>query len=202
MKKWKKVVLILFSILAGILAILTLWANWRFIGLTKDTFGINYGTDKTILSFDTERDFHGDGFSIEVYQLDQESVEYYKNPPPDFFTNYPKRHYHLGEYVIFRWLKTPQRRDDIFKTSFANEDAYYESPPIDSMNGSLGRVPLICSPEDYHEIEKYLLYSKKILNTPGSYYSMFFCDHPYKLYAIDLFIISPKDGILIKINKQ
>lgn len=202
MKKWKKVLFIVLSIFFGIFAISLIWVNWRFIGLTKDTFSINYGIDKTILSFDSERDFHGDGFSIEVFQLDKESKDYYINPPLDFFSNYPKRLYHLNDCEIIKWRKTPQRRDDIFKTSFAIEDAYYESPPLDSMNGSLGRTPLICSPEDYHEIEKYLLYSEKILNTSGSYYSMFFCDHSYKLYAIDLFIISPKDGILIKINKQ
>jgi len=83
--------------------------------LAKDTFSINYGTNKELISFDSERDFHGDGFSIEVYQLDKQSQDYYKSPPLDFFSIYPKRNYHSSKFEVFKWTRTPQRPEDTYK---------------------------------------------------------------------------------------
>lgn len=180
---------ILLGVLAGLFLTLVLWANWDFIGLTKDTFSINYGTKKAVFSFDTERDFHGDGFSIEVYQLDKKSQEYFRKPPADFFEKYPKRHYHLGDYKIYKWAKTPQSQDDIVRTSFAmRPDTTYQSWQFATDKG--------------YGIKKYLSYADSLLKTKGNYYAMFFRDHPYGVYGIDLYIISPKEGTLTKINRQ
>lgn len=154
-KKTKKILFITLGIPVGLFLILLLWANWDFIGLTKDTFSIDYGINKKILSFDTERDFHGDGFSIEVYQLDKMSQDYFKNPPSEFFSQFPKRDFQLEKRKIYKWSKTPQRTDDIYRTGFATtvkEEDWY-----------------IFQDDKCDLIKKYLAYADTLLKTEGNY---------------------------------
>lgn len=173
----------------GVFAGFVIWANWSFFGLTKDTFSLNYGTEEEIFSFDTDRDFHGDGFSIKVEKLDKKSQEYFKNPPIEFYDLYPKRHYHLGDFEIYKWTKTPANQVDIYKTDFATKpDEEFKSWKFPDKKNK--------------DIDEYLNYTDSLLKTEGNYFAMFFRDHPYQLYGIDLFVISPTEGILIKINRQ
>lgn len=186
MKTKKKVIIVIAVSVASIFSLL-LWSQWEFISLTKDTFSIDYSTKKELFSFESNRDFHGDGYSIEVSLLDSTSKEYFSNPPSNFFTEFPKRHAKLGDYKIYKWAKTPQRLDDVYRTTFATK---------------LDTTAAAFATDNREAIEKYMNYSNRLLNSEGNYYSMFFREHPYGLYGIDLYIISPKEGTLVIINRQ
>ena len=53
---------------------LFLISNWTLIGIKKDIYSKKYKTEKVIFSFDTNRDFHGDGFSIKVDSLKKQDI--------------------------------------------------------------------------------------------------------------------------------
>ncbi len=164
---------------------LLLWANRKFLSLRKDTFGIDYNA-KSIFSFDTERDFHGDGYAIKAENIDPRSRQFFSDLPAAFFSRYPMRHPHLGDYQVFKWRRTPVLTSDTFRTNYALEAGTIEDQ---------GYV-LTAEAQAYQE------QARKLLSTPGNYYAMFFRDHPYGYLGIDLFIVDPGKGAIFKVNRQ
>lgn len=167
--------------------ILTLVANWNFIGLTKDIYSKNYEVEKELFYFDSSRDFHGDGFSIKIDSLEKSDKDYFVQIDFNELEEFPKRHYHLSDRIISKWKKTPINEADSLQYNFA-------------LNPTSEWIHI--SSDDLDQIESKLLLTKKLLNESGNYYAYFFKDHPYQLYGIDLYLISPKNGLIIEINKQ
>ncbi|MEA3495307.1 MAG: hypothetical protein U9R42_04655 [Bacteroidota bacterium] len=187
---WKRkrllgTVLIVIPVL--LFGILILISNWTFIGLTKDIYSKKYKAEKELFYFDSSRDFHGDGFSIKVDSLKKSDIDYFSQIDFMELKTYPKRHYHLGDYRISNWKKTPIDISDSLQYKFA----LIPSSEWIHLNTS-----------DLGKIDKYIDLSKGLLNESGNYYAYFFRDHPYGLYGIDLYLISPKNGLIIEINKQ
>lgn len=172
-----------------VICALFLWSNRSIRGPLKTYFGINYKIEKELLSYNSKRDLMNDGLSIEVVKLDLSSKEYFQNPPLSFFTEYPKRHFHSGNYDIYKWKKTPVTGIEKFRTNIATlkEDKYV------SRKSGLA---------DADEINNYLAYTDTLLRTAGNYYSMVFSGDSSSLYGIDLYVISPKDGIVVQIFRE
>jgi hypothetical protein len=182
-----KKILIIISIPVLLYLAIKLWSTYSYKSLTKDIFGINFQIENNLFSHQSNRDFHGDGFSIIIDKLNQKSTDYFKNIPVGFFEKYPKRHYHLGDYRIYKWRKTPVREEDLFRIDFAvNPEEGYKA----------------IHPYNFKEIDKQLNYTELLLMKEGNYYAMFFAEHPNGLFGIDLFVISPEEGIVVKINRQ
>ncbi len=167
--------------------ILILISNWNFIGLTKDIYSKNYKTEKELFYFDSARDFHGDGFSIKVDSLKKEDKDYFTQIDFNELKKFPLRHYHLSDRKICKWKKTPIELMDSLQYNFA-------------LNPT--SVWIHINSKDLDKIESKIDLTRKLLNESGSYYAYFFKDHPYGLYGIDLYLISPKNGLIIEINKQ
>jgi hypothetical protein len=187
---WKRkkifgIFLILIPIL--IFGVLLLISNWTFIGLTKDIYSIKYKVEKKLFYFDSSRDFHGDGFSIKIDSLKIEDKNYFAQIDFNDLNKYPKRHYHLGDRKISKWKKTPIEKCDSLQYNFAvnpsSEWIHLNSTDLDNISSNIDLT-------------------KKQLNETGNYYAYFFKDHPYGLYGIDLYLICPKKGLIIEINKQ
>lgn len=106
-----------------------------------------------------------------------------------FSTEYPKRHFHSGNYDIYKWINTPVTGIDKFRTNIATlkEDKY-----IARKSGLA----------DADKINKYLDYTDSLLISEGNYYSMVFSGDSSSIYGIDLYVISPKEGIVVKIFKE
>lgn len=166
---------------------LFLISNWTLIGIKKDIYSKKYKTEKVIFSFDTNRDFHGDGFSIKVDSLKKQDIRYFSEIDLNYLENYPKRNYHLNDYRIGKWKKTPVDSSDSLQYQFA-------LVPYDKW--------IFINPIDSEKIQPYIDLTKKLLDESGNYYAYLFRDHPYGFYGLDLFLISPKNGLIIAINKQ
>jgi hypothetical protein len=183
MKSIKTLLKIFAGLFLGLLILLFI-ANYKFIGLTKAIYGINYKTEKTIFKYDPERDFHGDGFSITIDSVLENEIVNFEKTIKSRPNVYPKRHYHLGKFEIIKWKQTPFSISDSIPVNFATA--------VD------GDIKLIGN----EEVIKYLKKSKNMLEESGNYYALFFRDHPYKLYGVDIFIVCPRNNEVIAINKQ
>jgi len=184
-KKLLGILLIVIPIL--LFGVLILISNWNFIGLTKDIYSKKYKVEKELFYFDSSRDFHGDGFSIKIDSLKAKDKDYFTQIGFNELSNYPKRHYHISDRKICKWKKTPIEICDSLQYSFAL------NPTSEWLH---------INSTDLDKIESYIGLTKKLLNESGNYYAYFFRDHPYGLYGIDLYLISPKKGLIIEINKQ
>ncbi len=165
---------------------LFLYSHSRYIGLTKDIYSIDYTPEKHVLFFDTKRDFRGYGFSLKVDSLKASDIQYFKNAPVDFFNNYPKRHYHIGNYAINKWKKTEISPSDARQYVFIDPNEKWA----------------LISKTDSIKISPYLNLAKALLKEQGNYYAYFFRGRSKGLDCMDMYIISYKHGLIIEINKQ
>jgi hypothetical protein len=187
MRKRKLLGTLLIVIPILLFGVLVLISNWNFIGLTKDIYTKKYKAEKELFYFDSSRDFHGDGFSIKVDSLKTEDKDYFAHIEYNRLKIFPKRHYHLSDRRISNWKKTPIDLNDSLQYNFAL------NPTSDWIH--INSIEL-------DEIKSKIILTKKLLNESGNYYAYFFRDHPHGLYGIDLYLISPKRGLIIEINKQ
>jgi len=179
----------------GIFAIYQFWNSWNFISTSKDTFGIKIETEEKLLDYSSTKDLFGDGFSIEVIKLNIKSKDYFINPPQEFFESYPLNEIAKEDYRIQKWQKTPQKTEDKLKNHVA-------TLPLEN-NRREGLTDI-----EMENIEKYLSYTKTSLNQEGCYYAMNFSatmnenNQVEGVKGIDLYVVNPTDGIVIKINRQ
>ena len=133
----------------------------------------NYG--KEIFKYESERDFNGDGYSIWIYEIDENTANYFKDPNEDFFTKHPNRKYRKHWESEF-WKRTPFNPKEQHFLEFANNT-------LDNLEFEL----------------------KDVLNEQGNYYAYQYYMHDFSdgtLYVgnIDFFVICPKRKIIVKIN--
>lgn len=167
-----------------VFVILAIVANYKFIGLEKATFGIKFKNPKIIYQYDTERDFHGDGITLEVIKVSKIDIDKFIKIMQTDKNRYPKRHYHYGDYEIRPWKKAPKDNNDALQINFGCE------------------IPKNRIHEEVDSVFKYLSLAKKYLDMDDTYYAMFFKDHPYEMYGIDLFIVNTNENVIIIINRQ
>lgn len=157
------------------------------ISYKTNIYSLNYKQEETLYDYDTERDFHGDGYSIKVDSISKSDIDYFKNIDFEILKKYPLYHYHSNEYRIERWKKTPFDLKDTLPCWLAFHH--------------FGKI-ILNGLDEGNKFNKYSNMAQQFLSDSGNYYSYFFYEHPYGCNSVDLFIISPKNAIIIEINNQ
>ena len=153
---------------------------------TKRDTGVEFSL-KRKLAFENERTFTGDGDSIIVYELDEETAKLFENPPSQFFAEYPKFE-GRGEYAEQHWKRSPVGNEEIRVLVHALREIPY------LMVGS--KV----------ELEKLLRYVKHALKVKGAYYSFrYFKEETVENFDssyMDFYVLVPRDRLYIYINRK
>ena len=139
-----------------ILAFLILFVCWelRIIPLSADLDFRNQTKDLTGKQFwcwneyrYDEMGIRGEGFTFEIYKLNDEMAKYFANPDKDFFQNFPSE-----KFETTKWRETP-----ILDTEFVN----YVTPIYGNWSMSLQK-----------EIEKKQRIVKEVVKDKGSFYAI------------------------------
>lgn len=96
------------SIIFGLLTLLVLW-ELRIIPLSADLDFRNQTIDLTGKQFWCWNDYRynefgvrGEGFTFEIYNLNDEMARYFANPDKDFFEHFPRE-----QFGTTKWKETP-----------------------------------------------------------------------------------------------
>lgn len=132
---------------------------------------------KKIYDHNTPRDFHGDGYSISIFEIDVNTAEYFKNPDETFFKKHPYRPFRK-DWEYESWKKTPFESKEQTFLDFA-----------------------------YHDIENLNFTLNDLLNEKGNYYGyqyylMKLSENRSHVMNIDFFIICPIRKIIVRINRN
>ena len=141
----------------------------------KELTGFEFHNGPLIYEYETRRDFNGDGYSIWIYELEEDASKYFKNPNTDFFVKYPKTNLRNDWQVEF-WKKTPFQKNEQKFIDFAHS-------PLNTLEFEL---------ED-------------LLNEEGNYYGYEYYMHDFGdktifVGNIDFYIICPDRKLIVKIN--
>lgn len=136
-------------------------------------FEFNFGD--SVYEYESKRGFNGDGYSIWIYEIDDKTVQYFKNPKAAFFTDYPNSEFRNDWETEF-WKKTPLNKE--------------EQKFLDFAHSSLDKLDF--------ELED-------LLNEKGNYYAYEYYMHDFgedKVYVgnIDFYIVCPNRKLIVKIN--
>ena len=149
---------------------------------TAELTGQEFLLDKLEYSYDSDRSFNGDGYSIAVYNIDDDISKLFINPDPQFFVNYPAKNDSRKDWSLSKWKKTPVSDKDQKFIDFALS-------PI--------------SPQDKKEsegIKKQFELIRKMLKDDGHYYSYLYKINGSMIGNVDFYILSVKDKKIIFIN--
>lgn len=99
---------VIHSIIFGVLTLAICWelriiplsANWDFRNKTKDLTGKQFWSWNDY-RYD-EMGIRGEGFTFEIYKLNDETAKYFSNPNKDFFEKYPSE-----IFGTTKWKETP-----------------------------------------------------------------------------------------------
>ena len=143
----------------------------------EELTGFEFNNGKLIYEYESERSFNEDGYSIWIYELDEKTSKYFKNPNANFFTEYPSTEIRNHWQTEF-WKETP------FKES--------EQKFLDFAHSSLDELDF--------ELED-------LLKEKGNYYSYQYYLHNFDNYEsivgnIDFYIICPDRKLIVKINRN
>ena len=141
------------SIILGLLILFTLW-ELRIIPLSADLDFRNQTKELTGRQFWCWNDYRyeeggvrGEGFTFDIYKLNDEMAEYFSNPDKDFFQSYPDK-----KFETTKWRETP-----ILDTEFVK----YVTPIYGNWSQSLQK-----------EIETKQTIVKQIASEKGSYFAI------------------------------
>ncbi|OUS19110.1 hypothetical protein A9Q93_02750 [Nonlabens dokdonensis] len=137
--------------------------------------GLKFSNGESVYKNESERAFNGDGYSINIYKLDDEVAQYFMSPNEDFFNNYPKRGIR-DDWQITHWKKTPHNQSEKGFVGFAYSQLY-------DLN---------------FELEDLLIEEGNYYAYKHDMYDVF--DPDYYRGNIDFYIICPKRKIIVKIN--
>lgn len=142
-----------FAIQLIILVVLTSYITWelQIFPLSKNVYIKKQCTVLTGKSFWSWKEFaydewgvRGEGYTLDIYKLNDEMTQYFKTPDKTFFTTYPPT-----SYSSIRWTPTPVKSEDMDVLEFV-------TPIYGGWDG---------------EIVSRQKFIKDIANAPGSYYS-------------------------------
>ena len=201
-KKNKYLFTILCGILCGIFLCIAVFSMFSYYGyklltaerkpreisteeLTYNLFGKHFYLGNIISSYNSERAFNGDGYSIYVFEMSEELSTYITDNFLTIKDIYPDKPYFRVEWttdwIIEKWRDTPFNEEEKWLYNFAIDAEYqYENDLTDKSNAT-----------------KSISYFKKLMNEEGSFYS-------YNYYSmgmnIDFFVFNIEDNILVFIN--
>lgn len=127
------------------LRIIPLSANWDFRNKTKDLTGKQFWSWNDF-RYD-EIGIRGEGFTFEIYKLNEKVAEYFTKPEKDFFEQFPAE-----KFETTKWKETP-----ILDTGLIN----FVTPIYGNWSKSLQK-----------EIEEKQLIVRQVANNNGSYYAV------------------------------
>lgn len=108
--QWHKLT-ILVSIPVVAVGILCLWSwtshRFEYARYLKDVFDTKVVLGPAIYSYDSERAFNGDGYSIAVYKLPQSIRDRFTSTDKGLFTDFPRRPYYKSHWNTVYWRKAP-----------------------------------------------------------------------------------------------
>ncbi len=140
-----------------------------------ETTGYKFNKGKSIYISESVRAFNGDGYSIWIYEIDNSTASYFKNPNDAFFSKHPRTELRSHWESEF-WKKTPFDQAEQMFLDFA-----YSS--LDDLEFELD----------------------DILNEEGNYYGYEYFMHDFNdstayVGDIDFYVICPKRKIIVIIN--
>lgn len=141
----------------------------------KELTGFEFNFGESIYKYESQRDFNGDGYSIWIYKIDDQTVEYFKNPKEEFFNQYPQTELRSHWQSEF-WKSTPFNKEEQKFFDFAHSEL--------------------------NELEFEL---EDLLNEKGNYYAYEYYIHDFgedRVYVgnIDFYILCPNRKLIVKIN--
>jgi len=171
-----------FWIQLAILTLLTIVILWYLrIFPFSQNFYIRDQTEKlTGQTFWSWKDYHfeeisvrGEGYTIDIYSFNEEMADYFKNPPDDFFTNYPDSLEHRQNWIQEKWKPTPvSDKDKEYLNQATPNYSNWTDKTIEKMN-----------------------FVRQLANSSGGYYA-----YKSKHGDVDFYIIFPEKRLIIMIN--
>ncbi|TGK82090.1 hypothetical protein EHQ24_12520 [Leptospira noumeaensis] len=169
-------------LLISILTYFGLFFSFEPKDFTNDLTGLKFNT-KEVFAYHSERAWNGDGYSIQIFEISEETAQYFLTPKKDFFNEFPLLPEYQNHWTKVNWKKTPIQKNELLYLKFALDGSY-------NIEATINRKT---------EIPSKLVTS--ILNESNNYYAYFYNSHGDGWVGdIDLFIISPKRKMLIMIN--
>ena len=153
----------------------------------KAIFSINYHVDKELYVLNSTWFFNKPRISVSLVQLEDEDIRFFKNPPTDFFYNYPQLpSLSYKKWNIVKWKQTP----------YIKIDSQYVKIALD-----INKNAFFLDNDALSDVMKALNFVNNIVSEKGNYYAIL-----YKIrdnnYSVDLFVVSPKRKLLVEINRR
>lgn len=139
------------------------------------------------LDYETDRSFHGDGYSIGVYRLSASTATEFEGPPDELFEDGPGRPWFRKDWQRLEWRRTPVRDEDQPLLRFALRH------PLEQ-NNLEGEGP------DDAEARRML---RDLAQKKGAYYGGLYNLHGESKGSVgdlDFFLIHPAERIFIVVN--
>lgn len=158
------------------------WYHER--ALNEDLTGKRFSTEGILFSYDSERSFHGDGFTICVYRIDDATAAYFSDPEDGFFAVFPAKPLMRKEWKSQRWKRSPIEETETEYLEFALNYGSID----DATKGK--------------ELKQIVADVGNILKQRGAYYAYNFKSNEGsgRVSNVDFFILSPMDKKMIIIN--
>lgn len=141
------------SVVFGLMILFVCW-ELRFIPLSADWDFRNKTKDLTGKQFWAWNDYRydeigirGEGFTFEIYLLNDEMVEYFTKPDKDFFERFP-----VDKFETNKWRETPILDTELIK---------FVTPTYGNWSKSLQK-----------EVEEKQFIVRQVANENGSYYAV------------------------------
>ena len=132
---------------------------------------------KQLYEYIPSRAFNGDGYSLNIFSINEEVSKKLIEPNKEFYSNYPESS--RKEWVKQKWKKSPVEYVDEKFLDFA--------------------LPVYGGNRNSALTNKYKMI-RKLLNKKGSYYSYTANMSGDRVWDIDFYVLSPKDKKIITIN--
>lgn len=123
----------------------------------------------------------GDGYSMYVYRIDDETAEYFRNPKKSLFSDFPANNSYNTDWLKKKWSKCPiEESDTVFRKFALSEYDYHSQYP----------------PTKLEKVQKII---HSMLNEKGNYYAYSAMLHNESVWNISFYVLSPKNNLLIVI---
>lgn len=149
---------------------------------TKPIVGKAIALDEVFIYESYREPLLGDGYSLYVYGIDDETAKNFRNPSKSFFSDFPLREPYHYKWICKSWTKCPiDTADRLFRKYALSEFEYGSSGP----------------PSQLKKAQKLI---HVMLNEKGNYYAYrAFMHGENRVGDITLFVLCPKRKKLIAI---
>jgi hypothetical protein len=154
--------------------------------ITYELFGRSFILDDEICKYESKRAPNGDGYSIYVFKMANEMIEYIVNNFGDIKNEYPLKSKRRNTWMKEGWKETPFIEYEKTFYDFCIDIEYiYFNESVSVINN----------------VKKAISYFSKIMSKTGSYYSYnYYMPGGKYLGDIDFFVFNINRKILICIN--